>query len=232
MSSSTSPRQTRQRGRADDRLDQTTDSTVSTLRRGTPPGPPLQTRLANIPAQVFQEACEQLVDNIHPEYDDSRIQRSLKLVWTIVYDALRHDPNLKEHLVDRDEFLKNVKNRLGGEQDFIKSLRDMAKNDSWEPLFDDGKLFSSFGSDHWHSHRILSLDVFITLTRDSGTSKTANIPELMRGARSYQILYISHRSSLQLPNARGAPPFKAMLNLSFLRPSPISSTKTDHLMQD
>jgi hypothetical protein len=190
----------------------------------------MQTRLANIPAQVFQESYEFLVRNIRPEYDDSRIQRHLKYVWLSVHDALRHDSNLKEHLVDRDEFLKNVKNRPGGEQDFIKSLRDMAKNDSWEPLFDDGTLFSSFGSDR--SHRILSLEVFITFTRDSGTSKTANIPELMRGAQSYQILYISYRSSLQLPNARGAPPFKAMLNLSFLRPSPISSTNTYLLMQD
>ena len=228
MSFSTSPGQTQQRGRADDRLDQSTDSTpqIGTLG-GTPP---MQTRLANIPAQVFQEAYETLVFHTRPEYDDSRIQRELKYVWTAVHDALRHDPNLKEHLVGRDEFLKNVKNRPGGEQDFIKSLRDMAKNDSWEPLFDDGTLFSSFGSDH--SHRILSLDVFVTLTRESGTSKIANIPELMRGAQSYQILYISYRSSLQLPNARGAPPFKAMLNLSFLRPSPISSKKAYHLMQD
>jgi hypothetical protein len=228
MSFSTSPGQTQQRGRADDRLDQSTDSTpqIGTLG-GTPP---MQTRLANIPAQVFQEACETLVVHTRPEYDDSRIQRELKYVWTAVHDALRHDPNLKEHLVGRDEFLKNVKNRPGGEQDFIKSLRDMAKNDSWEPLFDDGTLFSSFGSDH--SHRVPSIDVFITLTRDSGKSKTANIPELMRGARSYQILHISYRSSLQLPNARGAPPFKAMLNLSFLRPSPISSKKAYHLMQD
>jgi hypothetical protein len=169
MSFSTSPGQTQQRGRADDRLDQSTDSTpqIGTLG-GTLP---MQTRLANIPAQVFQEACETLVVHTRPEYDDSRIQRELKHVWMSVHDALRHDPNLKEHLVDRDEFLKNVKNRPGGEQDFIKSLRDMAKNDSWEPLFDDGTLFSSFWllplSSYSVSRRLYYLDARFWNIKDS-----------------------------------------------------------------
>jgi hypothetical protein len=165
MSSSPSPGQTRQRGRADDRLDQFTDSTPQS---GTPPS---QTQLANIPTQIFQETCEYLVKLIRPEYDDSRIQRSLNIVRTAVQEALGQDPNLKEHLVDREEFLKNVKNKLGGEQGFIESLREMAKDDSWEPLFDDGTLFSSFWllplSSCSVSRRLYYLDVRFWNFKDS-----------------------------------------------------------------
>ena len=184
----------------------------------------LQTRLANIPTQFIQEACEQLAWIIRPEKDDNWIRRSLNIVRTIVQDVLKQDPDLKDHLANESKFFEKVKNSPGGEQGFIKSLRDMAKDNSWERLFNDGTSFSSFGPNH--SHRVLYLDVFITLKEDSGTP-----PELMRGAR-YQILSIFHSSCLQLPNARGAPPFEAMLNLCFLRPSPISSTKKDLLMQD
>ncbi|KAH9991142.1 hypothetical protein BJV77DRAFT_1068477 [Russula vinacea] len=127
-------------------------SPTSTAQTGTP----LQTRLANIPAQFIQEACEYLVNIIRPEYDDRRIQESLDIVRPIVQRALKHDPKLKRHLADESKFLENVKNRPGGEQGFIKSLRDMAKdNNSWERLFED--------------------DVFITLKEDSGTP-----PELIR----------------------------------------------------
>jgi hypothetical protein len=87
-----------------------------------PPTPP-QTQPANIPAQVFQEAYERLVNNIRPEYDDSRIQRSLKYVWLAIQDVLEKDPKLKGHLADKNEFLVNVKRK--GEQEFIKSPRDM-----------------------------------------------------------------------------------------------------------
>ena len=218
MSSSTSPQQTQQRGRVDDRL----GTSTRTAQTGALP----QTRLANIPAQFIQEACEFLAWHIRPEYDDNRIQRSLDHVRHFVQRALKHDPNLKRHLADESKFLENVKNRPGGEQGFIKSLRDMAKDNSWERLFEDGTSFFSLALT---TLIILYLDVFITLKEDSGTP-----PELIRGARPYQILYISFivSSSLQPPNARGVTPFEAMLNLSFLRPSPISSTETDLLMQD
>jgi hypothetical protein len=57
-------------------------------------------------------------------------------VWMAVHGALKVDPELKEHLADAEEFLRNVKGK--GEQEFIESLRDMAKAESWERLFDDG----------------------------------------------------------------------------------------------
>ena len=132
MSSSIIPRQTPQYGVVDDRLD------PSTPQRCTLP----QTRLANIPARFFQEACEYLVNIIRPEYDDRRILRCLNIVRTIVQDVLKQDPKLKRHLADEGEFFDSVKSK--GRQDFIKSLRVMAKNVSWERLFDDGTLFSCF----------------------------------------------------------------------------------------
>jgi hypothetical protein len=175
MSSSTSPQQTQQRGRVDDRL----GTSTRTAQTGAPP----QTRLANIPARFIQEACEDLVYKIRPEYDDNRIQRSLDIVRHFVQRPLKHDPKLKRHLADESKFLENVKNRPGGEQGFIKSLRDMAKDNSWERLFEDGTSFFSLALT---TLIILYLDVFITLKEDSGTP-----PELIRGARPYQILYIS-----------------------------------------
>ena len=146
-------------------------------------GIPLQTRLANIPAQVVQKACECLAKTINPEEDDDQIQESLDIVRHFVQRALKHDPNLKRHLADESKFLENVKNRPGGEQGFIQSLRDMAKDNSWERLFEDGTSFFSLALT---TLIILYLDVFITLKEDSGTP-----PELIRGAWQYQILYIS-----------------------------------------
>ena len=130
-------------------------SPTSTAQTGTL----LQTRLANIPAQFIQEACEQLACNIRPEKDDNRIRRSLNIVRTIVQDVLEQDPDLKDHLADEGEFLDNIKKSLGGEQDFIKSLRGMAKDNSWECLIEDGTLFLSFGSNH--PDHVLCPDVFI-----------------------------------------------------------------------
>jgi hypothetical protein len=123
---------------------------------------PRQTRLANIPARFFQEACEYLVNIIRPEYDDRRILRCLNIVRTIVQDVLKHDLKLKKHLADEGEFFDSVESK--GRQDFIKSLRVMAKNDCWERLFDDGTLFSFFfGSNH--SHRVPCPGVFMKARR-------------------------------------------------------------------
>ena len=83
-----------QYGVVDDRLD------PSTPQRCTLP----QTRLANIPARFFQEACEYLVNIIRPEYDDRRILRCLNIVRTIVQDVLKQDPKLKRHLADAVNF--------------------------------------------------------------------------------------------------------------------------------
>jgi hypothetical protein len=128
---------------------------TSTAQTGTT----LQTRLANIPAQFIQKACQSLARNILPEEDDDQIKKSLYIVWAIVQCVLEQDLDLKDHLADEGEFLDNIKKSLGGEQDFIKSLRGMAKDNSWECLLEDGTLFSSFGSNH--PDHVLCPDVFI-----------------------------------------------------------------------
>ena len=102
---------------------------------------PRQTRLANIPEEAIKDAFESLGELISPEDDDKKIRKSLKQVWVIVYDALEEDPNLKG-LANKKEFHANVERK----QQFLKSLRDMAKDNSWERLFDDGTLFAVFGS--------------------------------------------------------------------------------------
>ena len=134
MSSSTDLRRTWQRGRV--------DSDDPETPRGTPP----QTRLANIPAEVFQESCEALGNIIRPEYDNSRIQRSLGHVWMAIRIALEKDPKLEGHLADIKEFLANVKRK--GEPKFIDSLKDMAESGIWAGLFEDG-MFSSFDPKHF-----------------------------------------------------------------------------------
>ena len=130
-------------------------SPTSTAQTGTT----LQTRLANIPARFVQKACQSLAKVIRPEEDDDQIQESLYIVRAIVQCVLEQDPDLKDHLADECEFLDNIKKRLGGEQDFIKSLRGMAKDNSWECLIEDGTSFSSFGSNH--PDHFLCPDVFI-----------------------------------------------------------------------
>ena len=112
----------------------------------------------------FQYACESLVRIICPEHDANRIRRSLNVVWAIVKSFLKEDQDLEEHLADEGEFLDNVENRPGGEQGFIKLLRDMEKDNSWEPLFDDGTVHCSLHVESFgprHSDHVLCLDVFL-----------------------------------------------------------------------
>jgi hypothetical protein len=146
MSSSIHLRQTRQHGGAGEHVD------PSTSQGGTPP----QTRLAKIPVPAIKKAFISLGRMIFPDDDDDQIRNSLELVWIAVHGALKLDPKLKEHLADQDGFLRNVERK--GEQEFIEFLRDMAKAESWELLFDNGT-FSSFDSKN--SDHVLYLEVFL-----------------------------------------------------------------------
>jgi hypothetical protein len=139
MSSNTDPQQTRQRGGSVDGL-----LTDQTHRRGTL-GPLPQKRLANIQEQdMIERAFKHISRIISPEDDDEKMWYNLRSVWIIVDHVLQEDPNLEEHLAERDEFFDNVKRK--GEQDFFKSLRDMKKDNSWERLFDDGTIHFFFMS--------------------------------------------------------------------------------------
>jgi hypothetical protein len=172
---SSSPLRAQQRGRVVDRPD------PSTSQRGTPP----QTRLAKIPDQAIERMSISLGRCIFPEDDDNLVRDSLGLVWKVVQEVFKHDPTLKEHQAEEDEFLDNVKHK--GEQIFFNSLRDMAKHRSWEPLFDDGTLFSSFDSKH--SDHVLFLDVFSKPKRTQPVkSKIKLDPALKSGAQCYQSL--------------------------------------------
>jgi hypothetical protein len=126
----------------------------------TPQSTPSQTRPANIPAQNFQVACEDLVRIIRPEDDDSRIQRSLGHIWFVVHDTLERDPELERQVSNKSEFFANVKRK--GEKEFIDSLKVMAKSGAWAGLFEDGTLPSFFGSQH--SDHVLCSDVFLKET--------------------------------------------------------------------
>jgi hypothetical protein len=114
--------------------------------------------------------------NVLPEDDDELIRDSLELVWVSVQGALEQDPKLKGRLSDPDEFLANVKHK--GEQEFIKSLRDMAKAKSWDKLFDDGT-FSSFDSKH--SDYFLYLEVFLKKKPNVDQTEKAHNTALVEG---------------------------------------------------
>jgi hypothetical protein len=140
---------------------------------------PRQTRLANIPEEAVKNAYENLDRIISPEDDDRRIRNSLNLIWFCVRDALKQDPKLKEHLADEKEFLANVKRK--GEEQFIESLGDIAMERSWERLFDDGTLFSSFGSKH--SGHPLFLDVFLKKKADADSLEEVPNTALVEGTQ-------------------------------------------------
>ena len=109
-------------------------------------GTPSETQLTNIPKQDVEKATKSLRRCIYPKDDDNEILNVLNVVRTIVQDALKQDPELKEHLASEVEFFANVKRK--GEKIFIDSLRAMAANSdtqgskAWEGLFNDGTSFS------------------------------------------------------------------------------------------
>jgi len=138
---------------------------------------PRQTRLAKIPVPAVKNASKSIGRIVFPEDDDDDIRLSLKHVWLAVYEALKQDSGLKEHLADQDEFFHNLKRK--GEQEFIESLRDMAKAKSWEPLFNDGTFvpyFNSRRSDH-----VLHLEVFIKEKPDVDQPEEARNTALVEG---------------------------------------------------
>ena len=158
-----------QRGQVIDRP----DPLPSTSQRGSPP----QTRLAKIPVTDIEDAYDALGRNVFPEDDDHKIRNRLGYVWKAVQDVLKHDPTLKEHLADEDEFLDNIKCK--GEPGFFDSLRDMAKSNSWERLFDDGTFVSSFGSKN--AYHVLFLGVFLKQKPDIGQPAEARNTALVEG---------------------------------------------------
>jgi hypothetical protein len=84
---------------------------------------------------------------VSPEDDDEKIRENLIDVWFSVRRTLvKGDQELEGHLAYEKEFLNNVRRR--GEQAFFDSLRAIAKGGNWASLFEDGALFSSFGSKH------------------------------------------------------------------------------------
>jgi hypothetical protein len=85
---------------------------------------------------AIKNALRILGRQIVPEDDDDWIRNSMAQVWVAVRGALEVDPELRERLANQEDFLYNVKCK--GEQEFIESLRGMAKAGSWEHLFDDG----------------------------------------------------------------------------------------------
>ncbi len=152
MASGSNPRRTRQRDRVQDdyRVDPST-------RQG---GTLSKTRLADIPQRAIDKAVKFFKKNIPSDEDDDEIQGNLGHVWIATIEALEHDPKLKGHLANMDEFLDNVKKK--GEQKFIESLRAMASSktkDAWEDLFEDGTSLSFFRLKH--SDRVLRVEVFL-----------------------------------------------------------------------
>ncbi len=159
MASGSNPRRTRQGAR---QVQDAYRVDPSTPQGGTPS----RTRLANIPQRAIDKAVRSLRRIIskfpEEEEEDDDDDAMLGLVWFSVQGVLERDPNLKDHLANKDEFSDNVKKK--GEQIFIDSLRAMAANSdeqgskAWEDLFEDGILFSSLGFKR--SDRVIRLEVF------------------------------------------------------------------------
>jgi hypothetical protein len=126
----------RQRVQDDNRVDPSRPRQVLPLKYG----------LADIPKQAVEKVSKSLRRNIYPKDDENEILKVLNVVRTIVQDALKQDPELKEHLASEVEFFANVKRK--GEKIFIDSLRAMAANSdtqgskAWGGLFNDGTSFS------------------------------------------------------------------------------------------
>ncbi|KIM51727.1 hypothetical protein SCLCIDRAFT_605891 [Scleroderma citrinum Foug A] len=99
-----------------------------------PINPSTPPRHTCIPDEVIQEVCEGLGFHVRPDYDDSRIGRSLDVVWSIVCRALSQDPDVCQRLASVDEYRSNVKHM--GEKQFIDILRDLAKMNSWRNLLE------------------------------------------------------------------------------------------------
>ncbi len=130
---------------------------ASAARQG---GVPSRTRLANIPQRAIDKAAKFLKKMILFDEDEDEIRGNLRHVRTAVQEALEHNPKLKDHLANKDEFLDNVEKK--GEQKFVESLRAMASSknkDAWEDLFEDGTSLSFFGFEH--SDRVLRVEVFL-----------------------------------------------------------------------
>ena len=107
-----------------------------------PINPSTPPRHTCIPDEAIQEVCEGLGFHVRPDYDDSRIGRSLDVVWSIVCRALSQDPDVCQRLASVDEYRSNVKHM--GEKQFIDILRDLAKMNSWRNLLENGTFLSPF----------------------------------------------------------------------------------------
>ncbi|KAK2463837.1 hypothetical protein APHAL10511_004142 [Amanita phalloides] len=126
------------------------------------PAPPVTTHhislIDGVPQQDLNNAYEQLAQLVRRN-DDDRIRTSLGLVWTIVREALKQDPYLREYLASKEIYRANIK-RIG-ENKFIRFLRELANEenlDSWK--------------------RLLEHDVFLNLHRPDRSGRWYDEPEV------------------------------------------------------
>ncbi len=98
-----------------------------------------------VAGSTLEKACATLRRIISPEDDDDQIKENLSYVWVSVHKTISQArPNLKERLRDHSEFMDYVTSGSNREQDFIKLLRNMAKQEVlWSELFENGTLLLS-----------------------------------------------------------------------------------------
>ena len=88
---------------------------------------------------AYQYACKQSARIVHPDDDDNGIRRSLGLVYEVVQDLLSQDQQFFGLVATWDEYRNNVKHF--GEDRFIGLLRNTAKENNWEALFQHSILY-------------------------------------------------------------------------------------------
>jgi hypothetical protein len=84
-------------------------------------------------------ACDKLAHIIRADDDSARIKQWLGVVWFVVWQALE---GVEGRLPSLKAFQDNVEHN--GESQFIDSLRDMARRNSWRDLFENGNFPKCF----------------------------------------------------------------------------------------
>jgi hypothetical protein len=99
-------------------------------------------RTSTVADDAVENACDQLASIIYADDDSARVKEWLGVVWFIVCEALKGNAELEGRLPSLKVFQDNVEHN--GESQFIDSLRDMARRNSWRDLFENGNFPKCF----------------------------------------------------------------------------------------
>jgi len=109
--------------------------------------PPSGTVTAKISQEAKQKAIRSVKRHVQPNDTFEKIREDLEFVWLAVYRAHENggDPNIKDRLRNRDEFLAYVEPESQEERKLIDLLTSLANNRvPWHGLFENGTSLSAF----------------------------------------------------------------------------------------